>query len=75
MYEVLYTQCFFVSRIYSIVIFLFIYFCFGQESQKGVGVDLESEIGDRAIFNTYKGLATSSGTGAKFLYYIYVFVY
>ncbi|XP_033626885.1 centromere protein L-like [Asterias rubens] len=29
------------------------------ESQKGIGVDLESEVGDRAIFNIYKGLVTS----------------
>ncbi|XP_038066526.1 LOW QUALITY PROTEIN: centromere protein L-like [Patiria miniata] len=29
------------------------------ESHKGIGVDLESEIGDRAIFSIYKGLATS----------------
>ena len=32
-----------------------------QESQKGIGVDMASEVGDRAVFSLLKGLKTSPG--------------
>ena len=32
-----------------------------QESQKGIGVDMTSEMGDRAVISLLKGLKTSPG--------------
>ncbi len=46
-----------------------------QESQKGIGVDLESDVGDRAIFNIYKGLVTSDGKNLVFFYTIVINIY
>ena len=43
-------------------------FTYLQESQKGIGVDMANEVGDKAVFSLLKGLKISPGQFYSKLY-------